>query len=43
MKIHIQSKAKSDLKEIWHYSYKNWGMDKADSYMRSLETGINMI
>jgi toxin ParE1/3/4 len=43
MKIRIQSKAKADLKEIWRYSYKNWGSDKADAYMQNLEKGINMI
>jgi toxin ParE1/3/4 len=43
MKLHIQSKAKSDLKEIWDYSYKNWGMGKADAYMQNLKIVINMI
>lgn len=43
MKIHIRSRARVDLKEIWHYSYKNWGIGKADAYMQDLESGINLI
>jgi toxin ParE1/3/4 len=43
MIIHIQSKAKADLKAIWHYSCKNWGMDKADSYMQELNKGIETL
>ena len=31
-KIHIQNLAEEDLIDIWVYTFKNWGEDKADSY-----------
>lgn len=42
-KIHIQSKAKQDLKNIWLYSFKNWGLEQADSYFDELNSAISLI
>jgi toxin ParE1/3/4 len=42
-KIHIQALAKQDLKNIWLYSFKNWGEQQADSYFDELNTAIVLI
>jgi toxin ParE1/3/4 len=36
----IRPRAKSDLKKIWRYTYKNWGMSQADNYAATLEQVI---
>jgi toxin ParE1/3/4 len=41
--IHIQVKAKADLKKIWRYSYKNHGEAQADKYYDELIHGVDMI
>jgi len=43
LNITRQKKARSDLKEIWLYSYENWGIKIADQYLDDLETGFQMI
>jgi toxin ParE1/3/4 len=42
-KIHIQARAKQDLKNIWLYSFKNWGHPQADKYYDELIEGITVI
>ncbi len=37
----IRPRAKSDIKNIWHYTYKNWGVQQADNYTESLALAIN--
>lgn len=32
--------AKSDLKDIWHYSFNKWDEDQADNYLLQLEAGM---
>jgi len=32
--------AEDDLIDIWQYSYKKWGVDKAVEYLLQLDTGI---
>ncbi|MCX7086389.1 MAG: type II toxin-antitoxin system RelE/ParE family toxin [Methylococcales bacterium] len=39
----MQSSAKEDLKNIWLYSYKNWGVDQADSYFDELNATFALI
>jgi toxin ParE1/3/4 len=41
MQIHIQHKAREDLKNIWLYSYGQWGEAQADKYFDELSDGIN--
>lgn len=43
MKIHIQVNARADLKAIWHYSHTQWGIEKADLYMKELEKAFDTI
>ncbi|MFT6263352.1 MAG: toxin ParE1/3/4 [Dasania sp.] len=43
MKIHVQVKAKSDLKTIWRYSFDQWGLEKANNYLFELDKAINTI
>jgi len=31
-KLLIQPRARSDIKNIWHYTYKSWGEQQADNY-----------
>jgi len=33
--------AKEDLKDIWRYTYKEWGERQADKYLIELGTGID--
>ena len=42
-KIHQQVKARKDLKNIWLYSYENFGVDQADKYFDELESGMETI
>ena len=42
-RIVIKPGAKADLKKIWHYSFNNWGMKKADRYMADLADAINSL
>ncbi len=41
--LHIQAKARQDIKNIWRYSYKEWGEKQADKYYDELISGINLI
>lgn len=43
LKLHIQAKAKNDLKEIWHYSYASFGERKADEYFNVMETRLKAL
>ncbi|MEW8026698.1 MAG: type II toxin-antitoxin system RelE/ParE family toxin [Candidatus Thiodiazotropha sp.] len=42
-KIHQQIKARRDLKNIWLYSYENFGIDQADKYFDDLESAMETI
>ena len=42
-KIHQQVKARKDLKNIWLYTYENFGVDQADKYFDELESGMETI
>ena len=42
-KIHQQVKARKDLKNIWLYTYENFGADQADKYFDELESGMETI
>jgi toxin ParE1/3/4 len=42
-KILIRPAARNDIKKIWHYTYKNWGEQQADTYTFSLGQAINEI
>ena len=41
MLIHIQHKAREDLKQIYKKSIRDWGISRADSYYDELVTAIN--
>lgn len=43
MQIHIQHKAREDLKNIWLYSYEQWGEAQADQYFDELSDGIDSL
>jgi toxin ParE1/3/4 len=32
----IRALAKTDLEEIWFYTYQEWGSEQADNYLKSL-------
>lgn len=36
MKYQLRRVAERDLEDIWFYSFEMWGVDQADSYIRSL-------
>lgn len=42
-KIHQQVKARRDLKNIWLYSFKSFGVDQADKYFDDLESAMEII
>ena len=42
-KIYKQVKAQSDLKNIWIYSYENFGVKQADKYYDELEIGMDTL
>ena len=41
MRIHIQHKAREDLKQIYKTSLREWGVSRADSYYDAMVTAIN--
>ncbi len=43
IKIHIQHKAKEDLKDIWLYTYEQWGVEQADRYFNEIDTNIHKL
>ena len=42
-RIHQQAKARQDLKNIWLYTYENFGVDQADKYFDERESGMETI
>jgi toxin ParE1/3/4 len=36
----ISERAEADLREIWHYSFDNWGETQADRYVDELDAGM---
>ena len=42
-KYYFIKSARSDLKEIWNYSYKEWGEEKADLYLRGIDKACKQI
>lgn len=41
--IVIKPLAKQDIKNIWQYSFKNWGRTQANHYMEHLGKSINAL
>ena len=41
--VHRQTKARRDLKDIWQYSYRNWGEKRADLYLDDIEDGFQRL
>ena len=41
--IHLQVKARADLKKIWRYSHENHGEKQADKYYGELAAGMEII
>lgn len=42
-KIHVRALAESDLVDIWHYSFEEWGEIQADKYLDQLDRGIRKL
>ena len=42
-KTHQQVKARKNLKNIWLYTYENFGVDQAGKYFDELESGMENI
>jgi len=42
-RIHHQAKARTDIKNIWQYSCKNYGVKQADIYHDGLIAGMEAI
>ena len=42
-KIHTQALAKKDLKNIWLYSFNNWGEVQANTYFDELNAAFALI
>jgi toxin ParE1/3/4 len=36
----ISERAEADLREIWRYSFKEWGEEQADRYLDELDQGL---
>jgi toxin ParE1/3/4 len=36
MSFYFTKLSKKDLKDIWHYTYKNWGEKQADNYLSAI-------
>ncbi len=42
-KLHQQTRAKQDLKNIWLYTYETWGEAQADQYFDELDNGLKTL
>ena len=42
-RLHLRAKARRDLKDIWHYTYENFGLAQADNYFDQLESAVETI
>lgn len=40
LEIVTRPRARQDLKDIWRYSFEEWGEAQADKYLREIDTGI---
>ena len=36
----VSHRAEADLREIWVYSFENWGEEQADRYLDQLDDGL---
>lgn len=43
LEIQTSHKADSDLEDIWHYSFQQWGEEQADRYYDKLDAAINQL
>ena len=43
LRIHLQYKAKEDIKNIWKYSYEEWGIEQADKYLNELTDKLKLL
>ncbi|NBC34604.1 MAG: type II toxin-antitoxin system RelE/ParE family toxin [Alphaproteobacteria bacterium] len=41
--VRLRPQARSDLKEIWRYSNKHWGLATADAYIQALDQAFGVI
>ena len=39
----LSPRAQKDLEEIWNYSVKIWGVDQAETYLRQIQKGIEIV
>ena len=39
----LTPKARSDLEDIWFYSFQQWSADQADHYIDALTAGIDVL
>ncbi len=42
-KVNIRPEAKNDIKKIWQYTFKTWGVKQADIYTTELGAAINSL
>jgi toxin ParE1/3/4 len=43
MAVRLAPQAKSDLDEIWAYTAKQWNIDQAETYMRTLDAAFQLL
>lgn len=43
LKLIIRPHAKKDIKNIWHYTYENWGEQQAGKYTNELDQAITLL
>jgi toxin ParE1/3/4 len=41
--IRLTPQAKADLNDIWDYTAKQWNIDQAEAYMRSLDATFSLL
>jgi toxin ParE1/3/4 len=39
----LRPKARSDLEEIWDYTFETWGVEQAERYLRLLDQGFRKV
>jgi toxin ParE1/3/4 len=43
IRLHIRHLARVDLRQIWQYSFENWGVAQADKYILLIDAAFNSL
>jgi len=42
-RFNLTPRARRDLEDIWNYSVDRWGIDRAEAYLRSIQSAMSQL